>query len=158
MTAILCVLLLTVATTIPSAGPRMNETLIQGYLTILLHVMHGGSSVDDTHVIDITGIECLTNGEKAELTKRMVMKSTEPLRFATFDQLVEEGLIVNNGAYFPTGTILEIKSISYNEKTKEIRFRYENWKGNMGAMGSDDASATFNGEKWTFDMGASWIS
>lgn len=138
-----------------------HNNLIDGYLAIIDDIyqedpgLNGDITmiaVDTTEWIDITILEkemILT-----EINKRYEVE----VREGTFDQLSEEGLIDEENLYFPKGILIKISEIKINEDKDVIKYAIEKWRSGLGAIGSDDAKAKFDGAEWNISKGNTWIS
>ncbi len=138
-----------------------HNHIIDGYLAIIDDIyqedpgLNGDISMiafDTTEWVDVTQPE-----------KEMILSQINKIygletREGTFDQLLEEGLIDNENLYFPKGILIKISKLKINEDKDVIKYAIEKWRSGLGAIGSDDAKAKFDGAKWNITKKDTWIS
>lgn len=136
-----------------------HNTLIDGYLAIIDDIyqvdqgLNGGMiAVDTTGWIEITDIE-----KEIIITKLKEIYGVE-IKEATYDELVTEGLIDDKNLYFEKGILITISNMKYDKDKNKITYSIVKWKGGLGADGSDDATAKYNGSEWKITKKNSWIS
>jgi len=137
-----------------------QNILIDAYMTVINDIytedngLNGGISVI---AIDTSEITNLTAKEKEILLLKMKEEFKIEIMEATFDELVEEGLIDEENLYFPKGILLQIKTPNYDEETKTLTCEMEKWRSGLGAIGYD-GTIQFDGTEWKITKDKMWIS
>lgn len=76
----------------------------------------------------------------------------------THDELVEQGLIEEDGLYFPKGILIKISNMKYHTEKHTITCAISKWRSGLGAVGSDAVTAKLHNGEWKVTKESTWIS
>lgn len=138
-----------------------HNNLLEGYLSLIDDIYRE----DDGLNSDITTIALDTSAwiNLTDIEKEMIFaKVKEAYGFevveGTFEELSEQGIIDKENLYFPTGILIEISEIMYDENKEEITCAISKWRSGLGAIGASDVKAVLKDGKWEITKEGNWIS
>ncbi len=138
-----------------------DTRLMDGYQALIEDIYsedEGLNSNIEMVVIDTATLEELSGLEKEKLLGNLKDTFGLEVREGTYDQLVEEGLIDDKVLYFEKGILIKITEPSHNDKITEITCGISKWKGGLGAVGSDQVTASLKKNGWIIEKKGVWIS
>lgn len=138
-----------------------HNLVIDGYMAIIddIYQKDPGLNGDiEMIALDTTGWVELTQIEKEMIFSMMTEKYGMEVIDKTYEQLVEEGLVDKENLYFPKGILIDIENIKINDEKNKITYKISKWRSGLGAIGSDDVTAEFDGSEWEITMDNMWIS
>lgn len=120
----------------------------------LMTIDAGLNSGIEMLVFDLTNEVNLNKGQRAALLYLCQNKYQVSAREGTFQDMVDEGLVTE--LYFEKGMIFTIESEPIDGK--KFTFSMNKWRSGDGAYGVNECKASLKDGKWTYQMGAEWIS
>lgn len=138
-----------------------QNLLLDGYLELIDHIYQqdDGLNSDITMIaLDTTEWAGLTEIEKEIVFEQVKDRYQFEVINATYDQLVDQGLVDSENLFFNQGILISIRNIKYNEKKKKITCSLEKWRSGLGAIGSDEVTAKYGQGEWTITEKGMWIS
>jgi predicted small lipoprotein YifL len=138
-----------------------HNNVIDGYMAIIddIYQMDPGlNSEIDMMTFDTTGWVELTQIEKEIIFSLLKEKYGVEIVDATFDELAEQGLIDKEQLYFPNGIHIVISNMKFNDEKNTITYSISKWRSGLGAVGSDQVTAEFDGMVWNITKDGMWIS
>jgi len=141
---------------------KEESLLISGYMALIddiyLKEVPGLGANISILAIDTTDMTNITETEK----QRLLIKLQDRYRFraevveGTFDELVEEGMIDKANLSFKDGILITIKHPIFDEKEKSLNCGFEKWCSGIGAIGSDEIIAQYDGTTWKITINFLW--
>lgn len=116
----------------------------------------GLNSDSEVIAVDLTAVSNITESEKQALTYMFSNITGIQTMTATYDELVEQGLIDDANLYFETGLLFKLTL----DDVKDERFTFEasKWKSGLGAYFFMDCEAKKSQGRWTYKIGTEAIS
>ncbi len=139
----------------------MDTLLVDGYLSLIDDIYNEDTGLNSDIGIIAIDTEEMTNLselEKEKLLANIKDKYNMEVKKGTFDELAEEGLIDKENLYFENGILIKITKPVFDEKAQKITCGIEKWRSGLGAIGSNDVTAQYNGSEWTITKNGTWIS
>ncbi len=138
-----------------------HNNLLEGYLSLIDDIYR----VDDGLNSDITTIALDTSAwiNLTDIEKEMIFaKVKEAYGFevveGTFEELSEQGMIDKENLYFPTGILIEISEMMYDEDKGKITCAISKWRSGLGAIGASEVTAVLKDGSWEITKKGNWIS
>ena len=72
------------------------------------------------------------------------------------EDLMEQGLLSEDGSYFPEGILIKIRTV--RNRKNSFTFSAKKWSSGLGANGYDDCKASFKEGAGTYKLNFTWIS
>lgn len=138
---------------------KEEDNLIGFYLDVLRDLYDTDSGLNDQIEIAAFDLSKTVNLSEAEkdafiwMAQQIVGCET---RAATFDELVDEGLINEEVLYFETGLLFRIETEVLDED--HFTFTMQKWRSGDGAYWFSDCKAERKDHQWTYEIGAEMIS
>lgn len=138
---------------------KEEDNLLGFYLDVLKDLFETDSGLNDKIEIAAFDLSQAVNLSEAEkdafiwMAQQIVGCET---RAATYDELVEEGLIDVDNMYFETGLLFKIDAEVIDED--HFTFTMQKWRSGLGAYWFSDCKAVKNENQWTYEIGAEMIS
>lgn len=138
---------------------KEEDNLIGFYLDVLKDLFETDPGLNDQIEIaafDLSQAMNLSDTEKEAfiwMAQSIVGCET---RAATYDELVEEGLIDKENLYFETGLLFKIETEVVDEN--HFNFTMQKWRSGLGAYWFSNCKAVRNENQWTYEIGAEMIS
>lgn len=138
---------------------EQKDDLVGLYLTAIddLWKTDAGLNADiDIIALNLSQTTNLDDGEKEAL--RYMVGNIYQLQglTATYDELVEEGLIDNEALYFERGILIDI--VVKEAKSDSFTFDITKWRSGLGAYFFMDCEAKKTNGTWTYKVGSEAIS
>jgi hypothetical protein len=138
-----------------------KNILIDGYMALIddIYQEDNGLNSDITMIaIDTTEWEGLTDLEQVAILSLANEKYNVEIVKGTYEELAEQGLIDKDKLYFPEGVLIKISKVKIKKDSKRITCAIEKWRSGLGAIGSSDVTATYDGTEWKIKKENMWIS
>lgn len=138
---------------------KEEDNLIGFYLDVLKDLFETDPGLNDKIEIaafDLSQANNLSDEEKEAfiwMAQNIVGCET---RAATYDELVEEGLIDIESMHFETGLLFKLETEKIDEN--HFTFTMQKWRSGLGAYWFSDCKAVKQGNQWTYEIGAEMIS
>lgn len=138
---------------------KEEDNLIGFYLDVLKDLFDTDSGLNDKIEIAAFDLSQAVNLSEAEkdafiwMAQQIVGCET---RAATYDELVEEGLIDVDNLYFETGLLFKIETEVIDED--HFTFTMQKWRSGLGAYWFSNCKAVKKDNQWTYEIGAEMIS
>ena len=138
---------------------KEEDDLIGFYLDVIQDLFDTDPGLNDKIemiAFDLSKAENLDEAEKDALIWMAGSMLGTDTRTATYDELVEEGLIDDENLYFEKGLLfnLEAKTVDENHFT----FTIQKWRSGLGAYWFADCKAVKTDNEWHYEIGAQMIS
>jgi len=140
-----------------------GEDFVGLYNNILLDLYQGDAGLNsDINLIalDLTEDENLTDSEKNALLYLLWNETQIVTRFATYDDLLAENLIVvekdTKFANMENGILINLKSTKAEKNM--FTFSVQKWRSSLGAYGFENCTAKKENEKWSYTVGSEMMS
>lgn len=140
-----------------------SEDFVGLYYNILIDLFETDPALNSDInfiAIDLTEDENLTDSEKKALLYLLWNKTQIETRMATYDDLIADNLIViekdTGFAEIENGISINLKSTKAEKDT--FTFSVQKWRSSLGAYGFADCTAKKENGKWSYIVGAEWIS
>lgn len=138
---------------------EQQDDLIGLYLTVIddLWETDAGLNTDiDIIALNLSQTSNLDDGEKEALRYMVGNKYQLQSLSATYDELVEDGLIDNENLYFERGILIDI--VFKDVKSDSFTFDTTKWRSGLGAYFFIDCKAKKTNDSWTYEVGSEAIS
>lgn len=138
---------------------KEEDNLIGFYLDVLKDLFDTDPGLNDKIEIAAFDLSQAVNLSEAEkeafiwMAQQIVGCET---RAATYDELVEEGLIDVENLFFETGLLFKIEAEVIDEDL--FTFTMQKWRSGLGAYWFSDCKAVKKDNQWTYEIGAEMIS
>lgn len=138
---------------------KEEDNLIGFYLDVLKDLFDTDSALNDKIEIAAFDLSQAVNLSEAEkeafiwMAQQIVGCET---RAATYDELVEEGLIDVENLFFETGLLFRIEAEVIDED--HFTFTMQKWRSGLGAYWFSDCKAVKKDNQWTYEIGTEMIS
>ncbi len=138
-----------------------HDDLTDGYLALIDNIYQEDEGLNsDIEMIALDTTEWI---EADQTRKAMIFEKVKnnygfEVKEATYDDLVEQGLIEKDNLYFPKGILIKLSNMKYDETENTITCSISKWRSGLGAVGSDTVTATLMNSEWKITKESSWIS
>lgn len=135
----------------------IDSKLVDFFVTVLEDLWETDPGLNtDAEILafDLTEAALLTQEEKTALVERFAAAHDAEGRLATFDELVEDGLIED--LYFENGLLFTLKIT--DSSAKKFSFDLTKWRSGLGAYFFSDCRAKYSLGAWSYTIGAEMIS
>lgn len=138
---------------------KQQDDLIGLYLKVIsdLWKVDSGLNADiDMIALDLSQASNLESYEKEALRYMMGNEYQLQILIATYDELVEEGLIDDENLYFERGLLINL--VVKDVKSDAFSFDISKWRSGLGAYFFIDCKAKLTNNGWTYEIGSEAIS
>lgn len=138
-----------------------NKELIEAYKAIIDDIYQEDNGLNsDISIIalDLKDIKDLSEEELGTLVEMVKESYDIDVMKATYEELIEQGLVDEDKLYFETGILIRIIEPKYDKDKKLLTYGIEKWRSGLGAIGSNEASAQYENGKWKITKENMWIS
>jgi hypothetical protein len=138
-----------------------HNNLLDGYLALIDDIYQEDSGLNSeitTIAFDTSEWVNLTNIEKEMIFAKVKEAYGFEVIEGTFEELAEQKLIDKDNLYFPTGILIKISDITYDEKKEEITCAISKWRSGLGSIGADQVTALLKNGTWEITKDGMWIS
>lgn len=137
-----------------------RNILIDGYLEIIDDIYQEDSALNDNITmiaLDTSQCKALMPVEKEILIDSLKAKYSLETIEASYNDLVDMGLIDEEELYFTEGILIEIKDFKYKEGSNILSAKISKWRSGKGAIGWD-LEASYKDGEWEIIRANTWIS
>ena len=164
------------------SGAQEIHVLEQGndyiglYLDIIEEIYGRDSALNDgmrVMALDLTQVRNLSDSEKEAIRYLLeplletwqkdsigspgTVKCPNPnVILVAEEDLMEQGLLSEDGSYFPEGILIKIRTV--RNRKNSFTFSAKKWSSGLGANGYDDCKASFKEGAGTYKLNFTWIS
>jgi len=108
-------------------------------------------------VLDVSELTKLSEKEKEFLLMAVGYYYEVETRTGTYEELVEEG-VLEELTYFEDGIIIKVTKAEFDGEKNVLTCGISKWRSPLGAVGSDNVIAVYNGKDWKITKKDMWIS
>lgn len=138
-----------------------DKELLEAYKAIIDDIYQEDSGLNsDISVIalDLKDIKDLSEEELVTLVEMVKESYDIDVMKATYEELIEQGLVDEDKLYFETGILIRIIEPKYDKDAKVLTYGIEKWRSGLGAIGSNKATAKYEAGEWKITKENMWIS
>lgn len=138
-----------------------HNHLLDGYLALIDNIYQedeGLNSDINTIALDTSEWINLTKVEKELIFNKVKETYGYEVLEGTYDELAEQGIIDKDKLYFPTGILIKISEMKYDNGKEEITCGISKWRSGLGAIGANEVTATLKDGSWVITKDGNWIS
>jgi hypothetical protein len=138
-----------------------HNNLLDGYLALIddIYQMDNGLNGEiEMIAFDTSQWINLTNIGKEIIFAQVKESYGFEVIEGTYEELVEQELIEEENLYFPKGILIKLSNMEYNKDKEKITCAISKWRSGLGAIGSEDVTAEYDGTQWKISKEGMWIS
>lgn len=135
--------------------------LLTGYLALIDDIFQEDGALNydiDMIAFDTTAWKDISEEEKAYLFQKVKERYQLEVIEGTYLELGKQGYIDTQNLFFDRGILIKISEVEYSKNNKKIRCSIEKWRSGLGAIGSENVTATYDDGQWKVKLGNMWIS
>ncbi len=137
-----------------------HNLLLDGYMAIIDDIYQEDEGLNygmKIMALDTTGWVGVTDVEKEMIFSELSNRYGAEIKDATYESLVQEGLIDDKVLSFGEGILITLSDMKYKDGDKKITCSVSKWKGGDGAIGAD-VTAKYKDDEWKITRENMWIS
>ena len=141
-------------------GASAPDSVVSAYLAVIDSIYQEDSALNEN--ISILAMDpsdmTLTEEEKNALYEALGQRYGLEIIEKTHEQLKEGGYLSEDGLMFNDGVKITVSEPVYDGDAGTFTCGVDKWRSGLGAIGSGDVTAVWDGEAWTVTMENMYIS
>lgn len=137
-----------------------HNDILHGFFTLIDDIYQEDSALNNNIsmiALDTRGLDILSEVEIDTIVSMISEEYQLDVIQASFDELVEQGLIDKDNLYFENGILIDFKDVVINKNQSKITCSISKWRSGLGAIGWE-ADAELQLGEWKISRSKMWIS